>query len=309
MLGYLQDFFSVSPREARGIVGMTVFSGLLLVFPAFLKHQLYRQTPEEADRERLRLDSALRVFMGERQPVHQPAESGGGPAVNARAPALFDPNVATDSVLAGAGIPFFLVRRIISYREKGGSFRNREDLKRIYGFPDSLFKRVSPFVVIAGARGRKPEQGREERILPVLVPFDINKADTVLLQKLKGIGSARARTIVNYRNALGGFHSTSQFEEIFGLDSVALGSLYKYARILSPPSKIAINAITFEELARHPYLRRNRKSASAIVRYREQHGPFASTADLSKIIGVPPAIAAQLFPYLDFRAASETGVD
>ncbi len=323
---FLQDFFSVSPKEARGITGLLLLSAMVLIFPVFLKHYLFYRTPEERAEERVFLDSLVRAARLEEQ-----AEAGVRKESTTKSEFVglkdFNPNTATEEEMISLGIPGFLARRIINYRQKGGIFRKNEDLRRIYDFPDELYQTLLPYIRLspgslndadAEVPGKRPardkpvksdfvqEKKRQGVFNPgyqqtVIVPFDINKADTAQLKKLKGIGSGRARIILNYRNALGGFHSPSQYPEIYGLDTLSLSGLNQYARILSPPRKIAINAVSLDELLRHPYAKKHRKTSEAVIRYREQHGAYRSRDDLEKVINITPAFLDLLAPYLSFE--------
>ncbi len=317
---FLQDFFSVSPKEARGIAGLLTLSVVVLLFPVFLKHYLFQRTPEEIAEERVFLDSLVKaIAFGEKG--KSAIELQGQP--QAIALKEFDPNNATQAEMESLGIPRFLARRVTTFREKGGTFRKKEDLNRIYDFPSDLYRRLEPYIRIevaslprdTGPAGRsvagngaghaysRPAGERlqtHERFNQAIVPFDINKADTTLLKRLKGIGSARAKTIVNYRNSLGGFYSQSQYAEIYGLDSVSLSQLRQYARILSLPRKIAINTVSLDEFLMHPYARKHRRLSEAIIRYREQHGAYRSRSDLEKVITVTHGFLDLLAPYLSF---------
>lgn len=315
---FLQDFFSVSPKEARGIAGLLIISAMVLLFPVFFKHYLFRRTPEEIAEEKIFLDSLVKAIASGEKENSAVALQGQPPVITLKE---FDPNTATQAEMESLGIPRFLARRIATFREKGGVFRKKEDLNRIYDFPPGLFRELEPYVRIgaaylppetgpagartghaysgsAGERQRLQSPGRD--YTRTIVPFDINKADTTSLKRLKGIGSARARTIVNYRNSLGGFYSQSQYPRIYGLDSVALSQLKQYALVLTPPRRIPINQVSLEHFLLHPYARSNRKLSEAIIRYREQHGAYRSREDLEKVISVTPGFLDMLAPYLDF---------
>jgi len=116
---------------------------------------------------------------------------------------------------------------------------------------------------------------------------------------LKGIGSKLSLRILKFREGLGGFHSTSQYSEIYGLDSLALSELNKYARVNSPVRKINVNTSTIEELISHSYLR-NKKLATVIINYRTQHGNYNSIEDLKKVKVLDAGTIEKLAPYLTF---------
>jgi competence protein ComEA len=329
-LTYLQNFFSVSPKEARGLSVLVFLSIVFLAFPFFLKRYLLVRPLPEVEAERRMIDSILQRVLSEREEML--AKSGQRSISTTGKGTLhtFNPNSASEEELMGLGIPAFLVKRILKYREKGGQFRRREDLQRIYDFPEDLYLQLESFISledkgihsspvkkeaaqhlpsksVAFEQKESPwrskegnaELGSQERSV-IQVPFDINKADTTQLKRLKGIGSVRARTIVNYRDALGGFHSSAQFKEIFGLDSVSLLQLTAYAKVLSPPTKIILNQVSLQDFLKHPYARKNRKYAEAILRFREQNGPFQSREDLRKLVSVPDSYVDLLAAYLEY---------
>ncbi len=309
----LQDFFGVSPKEARGIAFLLCFSLGFLVFPiAFQQWVLPLTVSPDTEVPQQLLDSLLKDLAPRNTP---PAARDTTPATVSLQP--FNPNTASEDELKGVGIPSFLARRIVHYRTKGGKFRDSGDLRKIYDFPDTLFRKLQPYVVLRPpVPDKKPgtvlssPKERAQTVSPTppvlrpaahpLVPFDINTADSTQLIRLKGIGSGRARIILNFRNALGGFHSTKQFEEIYGMDSTALSQLQQYARILSPVRQLPVNTIPLTALLQHPYARGNKRWATLLIRYRDQHGPFASAEDFNNIRAMDPDFMEKLTPYLHF---------
>lgn len=222
----------------------------------------------------------------------------------------FDPNTASITEFQDLGVPLFLAKRIDKFRSKGGKFREKKDLLTIYDFPSDLYQKLQKhikFAAIAENTSHLVDKGRVKKnsgawkkpIRPVTAVFDINKADTTELVKLRGIGSKLSLRIIKFRDGLGGFHSTVQYQEIFGLDSVAIAELNRYARVLSPVRKTNINEISAEDLGRHSYVR-NKKLAAIIINYRSQHGPFRSLDDLRKVKVIDENILNKLEPYLSF---------
>lgn len=224
----------------------------------------------------------------------------------------FNPNSASGAELEELGIPPYIVKRIENYRIKGGQFRKKEDLLRIYDFPTAVYKQLEPYIVLPtlDTKSSKPfstnlEAVAEKKVYPskaplTISPFDINQADTSQLIKLKGIGTKLSARIIKFRDGLGGFHTKKQYTEIYGLDSVALQSLNTYAHINSPVKRIAINQASVQELTAHSYFR-NKKQAEIIVNYRNQHGAFQSAEDLNLIKILDPATIEKMIPYLDFK--------
>jgi competence protein ComEA len=63
-----------------------------------------------------------------------------------------------------------------------------------------------------------------------------------------------------------------------------------------PPSPVALNRATIAQLDSLPGIGPAR--AAAIVRYRERHGPFTSTAELARVPGINPALVQRLYDRL-----------
>ncbi|MFN3380016.1 MAG: ComEA family DNA-binding protein [Runella zeae] len=226
----------------------------------------------------------------------------------------FDPNLATVEQFQALGMPRFIAERIEKYRSKGGKFRKKEDLQKIYGLQPALYEKLEPYISLAKEESKPQNQAiltsaaevatvevppkSNHFSKPVEVVFDINTADTTQLIRLKGIGGKLAARIVKFRDGLGGFVSETQFSEVFGLDSLALGELNRLARVKSPVKKININTASPEDLDRHPYL--SRRQSEVIVRYREQHGAFQSEEDLLKIKILDEKLVSKIAPYLTF---------
>lgn len=318
----IQDFFGISPKESRGAFVLIVLSFMLIWTPTVFKWwvlPLFQDDTVPFTIEQLDSTAALipesksssntdRNFSENEVPYTRDDEES---AVPTRL-FTFDPNTASPAQLQELGVPRFLAQRIQKYREKGGKFRRKEDLKKIYDFPPTLYSRLEGYIVLPGSGVETsktetnfgegtPPPSRETRTVarPVPVIFDINTADTVQLNALRGIGSKLSARIVKFRDALGGFYSADQYSEIYGLDSLALSELRRYGRVQSAPRKIAINTATAQELNQHPYFR-NRKLNEVIVRYREQHGPFASAEAMKEIRILDEGTLRRMVPYLAF---------
>ena len=146
----------------------------------------------------------------------------------------FDPNIADAEILQKVGVPLFLTQRIINYRVKGGVFRIKSDLQKIYDFPDSLYRTLVPFIQLPDKEVvvKKPlTEETEEKIeinkgliMKALVTVDLNAADTSGYKLLRGIGSIYAARIIKYRTMLGGFVEINQLQEVYGLSDSLLNS-------------------------------------------------------------------------------------
>lgn len=213
----------------------------------------------------------------------------------------FDPNVASVEEFEELGMPQWLAKRIDRFKSKGGKFFKKEDLLKIYDFPEPLYQKLIPYITISAPQNDKFAKRSfilQEKTHKAPAKFDLNTVDTTRLIQLKGIGSKLAARIVKYRDVLGNFVSTSQIREVYGLDSLVVEEILRYGYINNPQvRKINVNESSIEQM-KHPYLKPY--IAKAIVNFRNQHGKFQSIQDLKAIKLLTPDIIQKLEPYLAF---------
>ena len=216
----------------------------------------------------------------------------------------FDPNTISSSELVELGFNMNIAERIINFRAKGGKFRIKADLKKIYRIDTSLVIALYPFCLLPETKGefKRPQVNLEKQPKRKSIEiFDVNLADTTSLIKLRGIGSKLAQRIIKYRERLGGFVSTKQFKEVYGLDTVAVTELSTATYISNnfKPRQININTATEKELTSLPYIKFS--IAKAIVAYRYQHKQFASVDDLTNITVLEETLFQKIKPYLTVK--------
>lgn len=98
-------------------------------------------------------------------------------------------------------------------------------------------------------------------------PIELNSADTLQLQELRGIGPSFARRIVKYREKLGGYYAKEQLMEVYGFTEQLYSQVEKHVTVdASKIRKLNINELDIAELKRHPYI--SFYEAKAIFDYR-----------------------------------------
>lgn len=215
----------------------------------------------------------------------------------------FDPNTLAAAGWQRLGLREKTIQTIQNYLSKGGKFRKPEDVQRIYGlFPDE-YERIAPYIQIenqisgeANTSPNTPTTAQSKPTTPRYAIADINTADTSSLISLPGIGSKLAARIVGFRDKLGGFYSTEQIKETYGLPDSTFQKIKQYIKLNAPVKKININTATADELKNHPYIKWT--LANPIVAYRTQHGLFTQISDLKKILVITDDVYQKLAPYL-----------
>ena len=114
-----------------------------------------------------------------------------------------------------------LARKILADRESLGTFGGLPGLDRVPGIGPALLARIAPAAAFSGppraAAGPIQAGGSSLPSTPAgTVALDLNTASEQALQTLPGIGPAKARAIVAYRESHGPFASVKALEEVPG---------------------------------------------------------------------------------------------
>jgi competence ComEA-like helix-hairpin-helix protein len=127
--------------------------------------------------------------------------------------------------------------------------------------------------------------------------IELNAADTLDLQRLRGIGSRFAKRIVNYRQRLGGFIDKNQVLEVFGMDTSRYNKIKDHLTV-NPDSlrRIDINLVTFKELLWHPYF--PFVVSKAIMTYRMKVKKIEAVEQLKRIEVINDSIYKKIAPYI-----------
>ena len=217
----------------------------------------------------------------------------------------FDPNVASESTLLNLGLEEKTVKIMLKYREKGGIFFNKEDIKKVYSFTDLDFLRLEPYIQITdnqtalknpGTNTSQPEKYQNKKTNALML--DLNTAPDDDLLRIYGIGHTFAARITEYRTRLGGFSAVNQLKEVYGIPDSVINIATSNLSLSPVFRKIYINKAGVEAL-KHPYL--TYKQADVIVRYRINHGTYKNTDDLKKTGVFDDAQLEKLKPYIAFN--------
>jgi competence ComEA-like helix-hairpin-helix protein len=170
----------------------------------------------------------------------------------------------------------------------------------MYAISPQKYKQLLPYITIDNNNQYKSNGfTKSAYVKKELQIIEVNTADTLLLDEIKGVGAAFARRIVKYRDRLGGFYKKEQLLEVYGVDSIKFAEIKDQIRIdVTAIKKININAAEFQDLKSNPYL--NYKQINAIIQYRKQHGNYNDINDLRKILILNAQIIQNLTPYLSF---------
>lgn len=207
----------------------------------------------------------------------------------------FNPNNFSKENWQSFGLSEKQAQSIQNYLIKGGVFRTKRDLKKMYVVSDEFYASVEDFIDLPDTIYAAPTKPRKYKKIKLQRVF-INKSDSASFEELYGIGPVLAQRIIRYRDALGGFHSKAQLNEVYGVKDTLLQRLDSLLVLDSIQlTKLNINAASADELRRHPYI--DWKVANSIVKLREQHGAYASLDELAKSELIKQDLLKKLKPY------------
>ena len=221
---------------------------------------------------------------------------------------MFDPNTVDSITLVHLGFKPWQAKNMLKYRAKGGKYRKKEDMKKLYGMTDSMYMALEPYICIKQDTTIRDSIQVDSIRVDTLPKWKSTKKDTILnlrtadtteLKMIRGIGSYRAKMIIRYREQLGGYVRVEQIMEAKGMDKAVADSILPHFYIDSVVvEKMSINKLRPEVMSRHPYL--NFEQAKAIYEYRRKHIRIKSAEELKKIKELSSEDVEKILIYLDF---------
>lgn len=251
----------------------------------------------------------------------------------------FDPNTVSLKELVMLGLSPKQAQVILNYRQAGAVFRVKSDFARCYTVSSQKYAELEPYIEIGepyrkpvhdkypqtdlppsvkvnGLNKSNESQGEdnltrsktlddadlgktntERTPQPVLI--ELNGADSATLVAIRGIGPLTAGRVIRYRDALGGFASVEQLQEIQGMTERNYLMIRQQIFVDSSKiQKIDINFASPKRMQGHPYL--PPKVLNKILKYRQLKGGWSSTKELIEQHILPAELAVKLDPYFSF---------
>lgn len=313
-----KDYFQLNRRESNGF--KLVFVLILMVYSFYFLFDYIRI--EETKRVFSQEDyDRFKLIKAEDPAKKEKSLSKGKLAVVSTPPELelfeIDPNKVTDTMLVKMGLPLNICRMWSNYLSKGGRFKQKEDVKKLYAMNDSIFDLISPYLIIPEFKKKstkhfndnkeetskrthtKKKYKRKVVLAKVENVFyiDMNTADKTQWKKIKGIGAVLSKRIVAYRNRLGGFYAIDQLREVYNLPKEVIEENKHHLMLdKSKITKIELNKCSVYQLSKHPYITFN--LAKSLVQYREENGGYKDLESLKKAHLLNEDLYSKIAPYL-----------
>ena len=136
---------------------------------------------------------------------------------------------------------------------------------------------------------------KEVKAPGILIDVNLCSADDLI--QLPGIGPVLSQRIIKYRRLLGGYVSTGQLREVYGLDSSVFENIEERLTLsFDSVTPLLLDSSSFSELARHPYL--GSEAAGLIIKYRSLMGRPVTLGELVSQRALNPQQASRIAPYV-----------
>lgn len=286
--------FSFTKKETRAILWLCSGILILLLLFNFLGNFFY---PEKITSNEAWLNESMNnIYIDTIQNKKYSQE----PSV--LKPFVFNPNTLNEAGWLKLGLKARTVKTILNYRNKGGRFYKKEDVKKMYSLHEKEYAQLAPYISIpqkeyTNSYPKSDYAQKKEEQSKLIV--DINTATAQEFEALYGIGEKLASNILKYRKMLGGFATINQLQEVYGIRPETFANIKKQLRC-NPSNliKININEATYNEMKAHPYLR-DKDWALAITKFRKEQGyEIKQLQDLLQIEGMNKETYNKIVPYL-----------
>jgi len=274
----IQDYFTFSRNERRGIVILLVLIFLLAVTNKVI---FYFETPSKLDP--VLFDSA-RYELGLLNDSLNQQESG-------KRLFAFNPNLIDSITLTALDLPESVKQNLLKFRNKGAKFNSVTDFRKIYGVTEPVFLKIKPYLQFSEtAVVQGPTKSTAE-----LFFFDPNTTSDFDFYRL-GLTEKQIEVIRNYQKKGGYFRNIADFFKIWGLTDHQKNALSDYIRIEKPEIEkqeieavadikgMDLNTADSTELELLPGI--GDKLSKRIVKYRDMLGGFYSLTQLKEVYGL-----------------------
>lgn len=209
----------------------------------------------------------------------------------------FNPNTISKSQWKKLGFKDWQIKTIFNYKSKGGSWKTKNDVSKIYGLSEEHYQKLEPYILLPIEKGNSTKTSKKDYTKKV----NINSANATELTSLKGIFSEKyALIIIKYRKSLGGFIKKEQLLEVWNMNKETYNGFLSQIEIgTKKPKQININNASLDDLKIHPYI--DWSTANAIIKYRKANGKYKSIEDIKKIHLISNELYRKIAPYLKIK--------
>lgn len=238
--GFWKDYFSFSKKERTAIIILLIIIAVFIILPFFFTRDFKKPHADEQLQKQLMALQKNRSLPDSDGYDEETAFATDTTIENAKQNLqlfYFDPNTLDESGWKKLGLSNKTIQTIINYRNKGGRFKEAEDIRKIYGLKKEEADVLIPYIKIETANAEKTVQKNkvEERqsttSQKTFKKIDVNTATAEDFKSLPGIGEVLSNRIVKFRNAMHGFKSVEDIKKTYGLPDSTYHLILPYLTI------------------------------------------------------------------------------
>lgn len=201
----------------------------------------------------------------------------------------FNPNTISNEEWRQLGFKDWQIKSINNYKSKGGQWKTRQDVAKIYGLTSEKYEQLKPYILLP-ENPAKPVKEVKENKNPIYFEFDPNTISQEDWREL-GFKEWQVRSIFNYKAKGGKWETKSDVKKIYRLSEEDYIKLKPY--ILLPEEttntatteKIDLNKANVKDLMKLPEIH-SEKYATTIINYRNKLGGFINKQQLREVWGM-----------------------
>ena len=215
---------------------------------------------------------------------------------------MFDPNTTTNEEWLLLGLTKKQISTINTYIERGGSFKIKDDFRKIYGIRTKQYQILKPFIDLPTKNNNSYNKysnnyknnynkNKDFDFSPDSL-FEFNPNNTSLTEwQLLGMSEKQISTINNYLSKGGKFYNKEGFSKIYGISPEQFKILEPYIKIENKNNKqkndiklnIELNSASKEELIGLSGI--GNYYAERIIKYRDLLHGFNKKEQLLEVYG------------------------
>jgi competence ComEA-like helix-hairpin-helix protein len=263
----MKNYFNFTKSQKVGVI---VIACIILFQIVFLNLGKIRTIPNP-----IVLNDSIYIFNNDTQEFNK-----NKPTLNKSKPLIyhtFNPNEFNSNDWVEFGFSEKQAISIVNYKNKINGFNTKEDLKKVYVISDKKYLELEPYIDIPinktklvksqYKKNTSSDNNNNKSTKKFEIIADLNTSNINELTKVVGVGEYTAKSIVKYRDKIGGFHSVNQLKEVYGVSDENIELIKQQVSIdKSKIKKINVNQMSIQQLKNHPYISWN--VAQAIIEER-----------------------------------------
>jgi DNA uptake protein ComE-like DNA-binding protein len=288
----IKEYLTFSRKERRGIFVLLILLAALILFNLLLPF-IFRREPTDFSE----FEKQIALFESQQAAIRDSLLNNDNIKPFERknvkiklTPFLFDPNQLTAEQWKQIGLEEGQIKVILNYLNKGGRFRVKQDLAKMYSISEQEYRILEPYISITPL----PEPDKKVELGKAITPFPFDPNKLTKEQGLDlGLHESVVNAIIAYRQKGGQFKSPTDLKRIYTLTEEEFKILEPFIQITADTSislpirkEVVIDLNSADSLDLQQLQGIGPSFARRIIRYRDLLGGFCRKEQLLEVYGM-----------------------